>query len=99
MTLDEQILETIQTIGGIFATKNIPSAPINLDYLEEKVAPGQENLVVAQLIMHLEDLFSEYLQEERKVHKFSRYVDHFTSILDGNSDGGKLIGKTKKRTA
>ena len=96
MTLNEQILETIQTIGGIFILKNIPSVPVNLDYLEEKVAPGQEKLVVTQLIMHLEDLLAEYLRVEKKVPKCSKYVEIFKDILDGNSDGGSLIGRRRR---
>lgn len=96
MTLDEQILETIQTIGGIFITKNVPTAPVNLDYLEEKVAPAQETLVITQLIMHLEDLFDEYLKEEKRVHRFYRYIDHFKEQLDENSDGGNLIKRPKR---
>ena len=56
MTIDEQILETIQQISGIFQTKNIAATPVNLDYLEERVAPGMERLVVAELIMKLTPL-------------------------------------------
>ena len=96
MALNEQILETIQQIGGIFISKNIPSTPVNLDYLEETVAPGMETLVVTQLIMHLEDLLTEYLKEEKKVHKMGRYVVSFRSILDDNSDGGNLVGRAKR---
>ena len=96
MTLDEQILEVLQQIGGIFQTKNITSIPVSIDYLEEKVAPGMEKLVVTELIMHLEDLLTEYLAEDRKVHKYSRYVEHFKIILDENSDGGSLIGRAKR---
>ena len=96
MTLHEQILETIQQIGGIFISKDIVAVPVNLEYLEEKVAPGMEKLVVTELIMHLEDLFLEYLQEEKKVHNLSRYVCSFKIILDENSDAGALIGQAKR---
>ena len=96
MTLHEQILETIQQIGGIFISKEIVAVPVNLEYLEEKVAPGMEKLVVTELIMHLEDLFRDYLTEEKKLHKFSRYVEVFKNVLDENSDGGALIGQAKR---
>ena len=96
MTLNEQILETIQQIGGIFQTKNIAAAPVNLEFLEEKVAPGMEKLVVTELIMYLEDLLLEYLQKEKKVHKFSRYVESFSNALGDNTDGGNLVGRSKR---
>lgn len=97
MTINDEILETIQTIGGIFISKGIPLVPVNLEYLEERVAPGQEKLVVTQLIMHLEDLITEYYKEEKKIHKYSRYVEIFREELFGNTEGGNLIGK--KRSA
>lgn len=93
MTVDEQIKETIQQIGGIFISKGVAAAPVNLEYLEEKVAPGMEKLVITELIMHLEDLLIEYIETEQKVHKFSRYVQSFRNSLDGNSEGGVLIGR------
>ena len=96
MTLEEQILETIQQIGGIFQTKNIVAVPVNIDFLEERVAPGMEKLVVTELIMHLEDLLVEYIDEEKKVHKFSRYVESFKIILDENCDGSSLVGRSKR---
>ena len=96
MTLDEQILETIQQIGGIFQTKNIVAVPVNIDYLEEHVAPGMEKLVVTELIMYLEDLLLDYLRTEKKVHKFSRYVESFKNLLDDNSDGSSLVGRAKR---
>lgn len=96
MTLDEQILETIQQIGGIFQTKNIAAAPVNIEYLEEKVAPGMEKLVLTELVMYLEDLLLEYLTTEKKVHKFSRYVESFRHILDENTDGSSLVGRSKR---
>ena len=96
MTLDEQILETIQQIGGIFQTKNIVAVPVNIDFLEERVAPGMEKLVVTELIMYLEDLLVEYISEEKKVHKYSRYVESFKNILDDNSDGCSLVGRSKR---
>ena len=96
MTLDEQILETIQQIGGIFQTKNIVAAPVNVEFLEERVAPGMETLVVRELIMYLEDLLLEYLTTEKKVHKFTRYVESFNIILSDNSDGGNLIGRARR---
>ena len=96
MILDEQILETIQQIGGIFLTKNITSIPVNLEYLEEKVAPGMEKLVVTELIMYLEDLLLDYLKEEKRVHRFSRYVESFRNILDDNSNGSSLVGRARR---
>lgn len=96
MTLDQQILEVMQQIGGIFQKKNIISIPICIDYLEETVTPGMETIVVMELILHLEDLFSEYLKEEKKVHKYTRYVESFKTKLDENSDGGSLIGRSKR---
>ena len=96
MTIDEQILETIQQIGGIFQTKNIVAVPVNVDYLEEKVAPGMEKLVVTELIMDLEDLLMEYLSTEKKVHKYSKYVESFRNILDDNSNGSSLVGRSKR---
>ena len=96
MTIDEQILETIQQIGGIFLTKNITSIPVNLEYLEEKVAPGMEKLVVTELIMYLEDLLLDYLKEEKKVHRFSRYVESFKNTLDDNSNGSSLVGRARR---
>ena len=96
MTIDEQILETIQQIGGIFQTKNIVAVPVNVDYLEEKVAPGMEKLVVTELIMYLEDLLMEYLSTEKKVHKYSKYVESFRNILDDNSNGSSLVGRSKR---
>ena len=94
MTLDDQIKEIMQQIGGIFITKNIPVIPVNLDFLEEKVAPGMEKLVLMELIMYLEDLFSEYTKEEKKVHKYIRYVESLKKALDGNSDGSALVGRS-----
>jgi hypothetical protein len=96
MTLDEQILETIQQIGGIFQTKNITSIPVNIEYLEERVAPGMETIVVLELIMYLEDLMLEYLNEEKKVHKYARYTESFKNILFENSNDGSLIGRSKR---
>lgn len=96
MTLHEQILETIQQIGGIFISKDIVAVPVNLEYLEEKIAPGMEKLVVTELIMHLEGLLLDYLNEEKKLHKFSRYVEIFINTLDENSDGSALVGHTKR---
>jgi len=96
MTTEEEIRDVIQQIGGILILKNIPSVPVNLEYLEEKVAPGMEKLIVTQLIMHLEDLLLDYYQEEKKVHKYSRYVHSFRNHLDENSDGDKLVGKAKR---
>ena len=96
MTLNDQILETIQQIGGIFQTKNIVAIPVNIEFLEEKVAPGMEKLVLTELIMYLEDLLMEYLNTEKKVHKYSRYVEPFKNILDENCDGSSLIGRVKR---
>lgn len=96
MTVNDQILETIQQLGGIFLSKGITSVPVNLVYLEEKVAPGMEKHVVIQLIIHLEDLFLEYLKKEKKVHKFTRYIESFKTLLDNNSDGESLIGHSKR---
>lgn len=96
MNLNDQILETIQQIGGILLSKNISSVPVNLEYLEERVAPGMEKLVVTELIMYLEDLLLEYLEKEKKVHKFTRYAIAFRTKLDDNSDGGNLIGRSKR---
>ena len=96
MTLNDQILETIQQIGGIFQTKNIVAIPVNVDFLEERVAPGMEKLVLTELIMYLEDLLTEYLTTEKKVHKYSKYVEPFRSILDENCDGGNLIGRARR---
>lgn len=98
MTLDDQILETIQQIAGIFLIKNIPTAPVNLDYLEEKVAVGMEPLVIRELIMYLEDLFADSLKEEKRVHRFSRYIESFNTALEDNCNDGNLIGR-KKRSA
>jgi hypothetical protein len=91
--LNDEILETIQQIGGIFLTKNIPVVPVNIEYLEEKIAPGMETLVIKELIMHLDNLFMEYQETEMKVHKFVRYSHQFKIAIDGNSDGSILIGK------
>ena len=96
MTLNDQILETIQQLGGIFISKNIASVPVNLDYLEEKIAPGMEKLVVTELIMYLEDLLLEYLESEKKVHKYTRYIETFRNQLGDNCDGGNLIGRAKR---
>jgi hypothetical protein len=96
MTLEQEILNVIQEIGGIFHRKNIPSVPINIEFLEEKVAPGMEKLVVTELIYHLEDLFADYIKENNKVHKYSRYLDSFRRILDENSEGSSLIGRAKR---
>lgn len=96
MTLEQQILETIQQIGGIFQTKNIVSIPVDIDFLEEKIAPGMEKLVVMELIMYLEDLLSEYLKTEKKLHKYNRYVEQFKNTLDDNSHDGSLIGRGKR---
>ena len=96
MTLDNQILEVIQQIGGIYLSKNITSIPVNLEYLEEKVAPGMEKLVVTELIMLLEDLFVDYFQEEKKVHKYTRYVETFKNTLGDNSSDGNLVGRAKR---
>ena len=96
MTLNDQILETIQQIGGIFQTKNIVAIPVNVEFLEEKVAPGMEKLVLTELIMYLEDLLTEYLTTEKKVHKYSKYVEPFRHILDENCDGGNLIGRARR---
>lgn len=96
MTLNDQILEVIQQLGGIFLTKNIPTVPVNLEYLEERITPGMEKLIVTELIMHLEDLLLEHLQTEKKVHKFTRYVESFKNSLGNNSDGGNLIGRAKR---
>ena len=96
MTLDTQILETIQQIGGIFQTKNIVSVPVHIDYLEEKVAPGMETLLVTELIMYLEDLLVEYLSTEKTVHKYSRYVESFRDILGDNSEGSSLVGRSRR---
>ncbi len=96
MMLDEQILEVIQQIGGIFMTKNIVSVPVNLEYLEEKVAPGMEKLVVIELIIYLEDLLDEYSQIEKRAHRYSRYAESFKDILGDNCDGGNLIGRSKR---
>lgn len=96
MTTDEKILEIIQQIGGIFQRKNIPSVPINLDYLDETVAPDMENIVLIEMIMFLESLFVDYLEEEKKVHKYVRYVESFRNILEENSDDGNLIGRMER---
>lgn len=96
MDLNDQILEAIQQVAGIFLTKNIPTAPVNLDYLEERVAPGMETIAIKELIMHLEDLLSEYIKTERKVHIFTRYVESFKSALEDNCDGGHLIGRSRR---
>ena len=97
MTLDQQILETIQQIGGIFQKKGIVSVPVMLDFLEVEIAPGMEILVVKEMIMYLEELFSEYVKEEKRVHRYYRYLDHFIDTLENNSDGTSLIGH--RRTA
>ena len=94
--LNDEILETIQQIAGIFLIKNVPVAPINLDYLEIKIAPGMETLVLTELIMHLEDLFTEYLSTKKQVHKFTRYVESFKLALADNSHDGSLVGKSKR---
>lgn len=91
MTIEDEIKEIMQQIGGIFIAKNIPVIPVNLDYLEEKVAPGMEKLVLTELIMYLEDLFSEYTKKEKKVHKYVRYIESSKKALDINSDGSSLI--------
>ena len=96
MTLDNQMLETIQQIGGIFQTKNIISIPVMVDYLEEKVAPGMEKMVIIELIMYLEDLLYEYLESEKKVHRYKKYVRIFTGILEENCDGSILVGRSAR---
>ena len=94
MNIDEEIKETIQQIGGIFISKSIPSVPVNLDYLDEKVAPGMEKFVITELIMHLDDLLSEYIIKEKKVHKYTRYSESFKNMLDENSEGSAIIGRS-----
>ena len=96
MTTDEKILEIIQQIGGIFQRKNIPSVPINLEYLDETVAPDMENIVLIEMIMFLESLFTDYLEEEKKLHKYVRYVESFRTILEENSNDGALIGRVER---
>lgn len=96
MTLDKQILETIQQIGGIFLSKNIMAIPVSVEYLEETVAPGMEKLVVMELIMYLEELFAEYKEEKQRDHRYVRYVETFRKILGENTDGGNLIGRAKR---
>ena len=96
MSLEDEILVTMQQIGGIFQTKNIACIPVNIEYLEEKVAPGMETLVVVELIMYLEDLFNEYIEKKKQVHRYNRYIDTFKTTLEDNSDGGSLIGRAKR---
>ena len=96
MTTNDEILETIQQIGGIFQLKNIPTVPVNLEFLDVQIAPGMESLVVAELIMHLEDLFAEYYEKKKIVHKYTRYIDSFRVALGDNSEGGNLVGRTKR---
>lgn len=99
MTLDTQILEVIQQLGGIFLTKNVPAVPIDLDFLEERVAHGMESLVVTELILYLDELFDEYKQTNKRDHRLLRYSSHFRTLLDDNSDNGNLVGRSKKRSA
>lgn len=88
----EDVLETIQWISGILIQKGISTAPVSIDYLETKVAPGMEVLVVKELILRLKDLFIEYTQKTGKIHKYSKYVASFTKEIEKHQ-GNSLYGK------
>ena len=96
MNLNDEILESLQTIGGIFAKKGIPSIPVNLDYLESELSVNEENETVKELILMLAELFQEYRKKEKKVHKYEKYVEIFKEILEDNSLENRIIGRRKR---
>lgn len=98
MDLYTEILVTIQQIGAIFALKNIPACPVNTDYLGVQIAPNMEKMVLTEMIYFLEDQLAEYLETEKRVHKFAHYLGHFMLVLEDNTDGDTVIGR-KRRSA
>ena len=96
MDLYTEILVTIQQIGAIFATKNIPACPVNTDYLEVQVGPDMEKMVLSEMIYLLEEQLSEYLETEKRVHKFAHYSGHFMKILEDNSEGEVVVGRRRR---
>ena len=98
MDLYGEILVTIQQIGAIFATKNIPACPVNTDYLEVHVGPDMEKMILSEMIYFLEEQLVEYLEVEKRVHKFAHYSGHFIKILEDNTEGEIVIGR-KRRSA
>ena len=64
-----------------------------MEYTEVKVAPGMEKMVITQMLMHLDDLLSEYLTKKKRVHKCAHYSDHLKNILDENSDGEAVMSR------
>ena len=90
-TLNDEILEGLQIIGGIFASRGIPSIPVNLDYLDTKMAPDMERIVVKDLISSLFYLMNKYKKKEGKAHKYVSYIQRFYSILQDNTHDNTII--------
>lgn len=90
-TLNDEILEVLQIIGGVFVSRGIPAIPVNLDYLETKMAPDMEKIVVKDLIKELFNLMNEYKKQERKPHKYENYIKRFYDILEDNTHDNKII--------
>jgi hypothetical protein len=96
MTLNDQIIEIIQQISSIYINKNIPAAPINLEFIDQEIDKGTETMVLKELLFELDNLLTEYVKTEQKVHKFQRYLTHFSNLYEENSDDGVLIARAKR---
>ena len=93
MTNNDEILEMMQTIAGIFAHKRIPTMPVNLDYLETRIAPDQERLVMRELILELEERLLEYKKFSKREYKYARYLAIFKVALNDNAHGNQIIAR------
>ena len=93
--MDKEILETIQKIGAIFATKNIRSAPFSADLVNPPIPLGMERIVILELIIYLDDLMKKHLKSNKKLHPYYAYIQHFYEILDNNTSDNSLISQRK----
>ena len=94
--LEEEIIETIQQIAAIFAINGIAAGPAHIDFYDVKIAKGMEKMVITEMIMYLEELFSVHLEENKKVHKYVRYAELFHYRLIMNTEGANLAQREIK---
>lgn len=91
MSLDAEILETIQKIGSIFQMNGIAAVPISIDLVNPSIDSNMKKIVVMELLIYLEDLFTKHKKKKKENHKYYRYLGHFYGILQENTDNNTLV--------
>ena len=91
--LEEEIMERLQLIAGIFVAKGIAVMPVGADYIYTKLAPDMEVLIMQELIMELQELFDEYKRLNKTDCKYSAYVGIFRDCLLDNSSENVIVSR------